>query len=195
MNHGIGITLREEESRRHSRMASPITRLGFPKSPTNDASMAPCLVGDRNSNPAHSNFSNRPDTIIDFANHPSSKPTPVIGNPPFSDYHEHHLLPPFPPPWLVCCVGIVAAMSSYHDDGRPKNDSSALSVAAKSGARKKIRPTYSCLNCHKRKVKVGQPAHPPDSIHSGQERENATISLRQFSPAHCIALAPDRNCD
>lgn len=27
-------------------------------------------------------------------------------------------------------------------------------IPAKKNARKKIRPTYSCLNCHKRKVKV-----------------------------------------
>ncbi|PLB45312.1 putative C6 finger domain protein [Aspergillus steynii IBT 23096] len=40
-------------------------------------------------------------------------------------------------------------MSNYPDDGRPKNDSSGFTI----GARKKIRPTYSCLNCHKRKVK------------------------------------------
>ncbi|KAI9039724.1 Zn(II)2Cys6 transcription factor [Aspergillus affinis] len=44
-------------------------------------------------------------------------------------------------------------MGNYHGDGRPQNDSSNFTVAAKSGARKKIRPTYSCLNCHKRKVK------------------------------------------
>ncbi|GKZ56828.1 hypothetical protein AnigIFM60653_007987 [Aspergillus niger] len=34
-----------------------------------------------------------------------------------------------------------------------RNNSPEASGAAKAGTRKKIRPTYSCLNCHKRKVK------------------------------------------
>ncbi|OGM46501.1 putative C6 finger domain protein [Aspergillus bombycis] len=43
-------------------------------------------------------------------------------------------------------------MSSEHGD-RQSNDQPNPTLTAKLGARKKIRPTYSCLNCHKRKVK------------------------------------------
>ncbi|KAF5860577.1 hypothetical protein ETB97_001351 [Aspergillus alliaceus] len=43
-------------------------------------------------------------------------------------------------------------MSSEHGD-RPNNDQPNPTLTAKPGGRKKIRPTYSCLNCHKRKVK------------------------------------------
>lgn len=35
-----------------------------------------------------------------------------------------------------------------------KQDQSDPPIPAKKNAQKKIRPTYSCLNCHKRKVKV-----------------------------------------
>ncbi|PWY87538.1 C6 finger domain protein [Aspergillus heteromorphus CBS 117.55] len=42
-------------------------------------------------------------------------------------------------------------MSNLAVEDRPRNDQS--NPSAKAGARKKIRPTYSCLNCHKRKVK------------------------------------------
>lgn len=44
-------------------------------------------------------------------------------------------------------------MSSEYGD-RQSNDQPNPNLTAKLGARKKIRPTYSCLNCHKRKVKV-----------------------------------------
>ncbi|KAE8358937.1 hypothetical protein BDV27DRAFT_150001 [Aspergillus caelatus] len=43
-------------------------------------------------------------------------------------------------------------MGSEHDD-QQSNDQPNPALTAKLGARKKIRPTYSCLNCHKRKVK------------------------------------------
>ncbi|KAE8344727.1 hypothetical protein BDV24DRAFT_9158 [Aspergillus arachidicola] len=43
-------------------------------------------------------------------------------------------------------------MSSEYGD-RQSNDQPNPTLTAKLGARKKIRPTYSCLNCHKRKVK------------------------------------------
>lgn len=42
------------------------------------------------------------------------------------------------------------ATSSSHE----KQDQFDPPIPAKENARKKIRPTYSCLNCHKRKVKV-----------------------------------------
>ncbi|KAE8151650.1 putative C6 finger domain protein [Aspergillus avenaceus] len=43
-------------------------------------------------------------------------------------------------------------MSSDYDD-RQSSDQPNPTMTSKSGPRKKMRPTYSCLNCHKRKVK------------------------------------------
>ncbi|KAE8383745.1 hypothetical protein BDV26DRAFT_277005 [Aspergillus bertholletiae] len=43
-------------------------------------------------------------------------------------------------------------MSSENGDWQ-SNDQPNSTLTAKPGTRKKIRPTYSCLNCHKRKVK------------------------------------------
>ncbi|PLN75640.1 putative C6 finger domain protein [Aspergillus taichungensis] len=42
---------------------------------------------------------------------------------------------------------------SDHRDADPEHKDPPGIIAAKPGTRKKIRPTYSCLNCHKRKVK------------------------------------------
>ncbi|EAW08556.1 Zn(II)2Cys6 transcription factor [Aspergillus clavatus NRRL 1] len=42
---------------------------------------------------------------------------------------------------------------SESERNQQQQDVPASSVIAKAGTRKKIRPTYSCLNCHKRKVK------------------------------------------
>ncbi|PYH96435.1 C6 finger domain protein [Aspergillus ellipticus CBS 707.79] len=44
-------------------------------------------------------------------------------------------------------------MSNLSAGDCPRSDQSDPSATSKAGARKKIRPTYSCLNCHKRKVK------------------------------------------
>jgi hypothetical protein len=46
------------------------------------------------------------------------------------------------------------AMSDSQNDQQKGLPDSTATPTAKAGTRKKTRPTYSCLNCHKRKVKV-----------------------------------------
>ncbi|PYH49865.1 Zn(II)2Cys6 transcription factor domain-containing protein [Aspergillus saccharolyticus JOP 1030-1] len=47
-------------------------------------------------------------------------------------------------------------MSNVSLENHPKNDHVDPSATGKAAARRKIRPTYSCLNCHKRKVKCNR---------------------------------------
>jgi hypothetical protein len=48
-------------------------------------------------------------------------------------------------------------MMNSQQDAQQRDDQSAAGLAGKPGTRKKMRPTYSCLSCHKRKVKVYLP--------------------------------------
>ncbi|KAL5359245.1 hypothetical protein BJX96DRAFT_174189 [Aspergillus floccosus] len=44
-------------------------------------------------------------------------------------------------------------MMNTQQDAQQRDDQSGAGLAVKPGTRKKMRPTYSCLSCHKRKVK------------------------------------------
>lgn len=60
---------------------------------------------------------------------------------------------------------------SQRGQGQPKGlPAWTATRTAKEGARKKTRTTYSCLNCHRRKVKVSESQHTrPDCSLTGFE--------------------------
>lgn len=53
-----------------------------------------------------------------------------------------------------------------------------LPVSSRKNARKKIRPTYSCLSCHKRKVKVLYKLHTTELLKAGQGRLPLFVRFR-----------------